>query len=304
MPNQSTGWTRTGRSKLLWSAGAVAIALTSVWFAWYQGALDPSDRKLVKAAVDGAPDDAARVRAIIEVYDQQVALKETGWKRRHGPWRYALHEYVDALADIMERDPASESARQAATWVIGIDLGPASESAVRILNEHHLLTTPAAPLAPLPFDVAQTMLERQVGNHTNDALRASAELALAQRHLHVETAARAAAEVLALDEEDHEVAALFHGGLPMVKFAHSSGADADQEHDAAVEVLSELHSSGRFELLSSDAANEAELLITRHLALRIGATAPEIVGTNIDGNEMRLSDFRGKVVVLGFWGDW
>lgn len=304
MPNQSTGSRRSRRAKLLWGAGALAVVLTSVWFAWYQGAFDPNDRKLVQAAVDGAPDDAARVRAIIEVYDTQVALKETGWKRRHGPWRYALSEYVDALAAIMERDPASESARQAATWVIGIDLGPSSERAVRILNEHHLLTTPAALLGPLPFDVAQTMLERQVDDDTDDALRANAQLALAQRHLHVETAARAATEVLALDEEDHEVAALFHGGLPMVKFAHSSGADADQEHDAAVEVLSQLQASGGLELLSSDAASEAELLITRHLALRIGATAPEILGTNIDGDEMRLSDFRGKVVVLDFWGDW
>ena len=37
---------------------------------------------------------------------------------------------------------------------------------------------------------------------------------------------------------------------------------------------------------------------------RIGRPAPEIVGEDIDGVPMRLSDYRGKVVVLDFWGHW
>jgi len=39
-------------------------------------------------------------------------------------------------------------------------------------------------------------------------------------------------------------------------------------------------------------------------ALAVGQAAPEIVGVGIDGKEMKLSDYRGKVVVLDFWGDW
>ena len=38
--------------------------------------------------------------------------------------------------------------------------------------------------------------------------------------------------------------------------------------------------------------------------LSIGKVAPEIDGEDIDGNSMKLSDYRGKVVVLDFWGDW
>ena len=36
----------------------------------------------------------------------------------------------------------------------------------------------------------------------------------------------------------------------------------------------------------------------------VGQLAPEIEGTDIDGNEFKLSDYRGKVVLLDFWGDW
>lgn len=47
------------------------------------------------------------------------------------------------------------------------------------------------------------------------------------------------------------------------------------------------------------------LLYPHDLAdLEIGMPAPEIVGVTADGEEIRLSDFRGRVVVIDFWGDW
>ena len=38
--------------------------------------------------------------------------------------------------------------------------------------------------------------------------------------------------------------------------------------------------------------------------LAIGKVAPEIKGEDVDGKNFKLSDYRGKVVVLDFWGDW
>jgi hypothetical protein len=38
--------------------------------------------------------------------------------------------------------------------------------------------------------------------------------------------------------------------------------------------------------------------------LAIGNPAPEITGTGVDGKPLKLSDYRGKVVVLDFWGFW
>ena len=36
--------------------------------------------------------------------------------------------------------------------------------------------------------------------------------------------------------------------------------------------------------------------------LRVGASAPATTGKDLDGNPMSLSDFKGKVVVMDFWG--
>jgi thiol-disulfide isomerase/thioredoxin len=38
--------------------------------------------------------------------------------------------------------------------------------------------------------------------------------------------------------------------------------------------------------------------------LSIGKVAPEIIGDNLDGRSLRLSDFRGKVVAIVFWATW
>jgi S1-C subfamily serine protease/peroxiredoxin len=38
--------------------------------------------------------------------------------------------------------------------------------------------------------------------------------------------------------------------------------------------------------------------------LKVGAPAPEIDGPDVDGREFKLSDHRGRVVLLEFWADW
>ncbi|MCA9319433.1 MAG: redoxin domain-containing protein [Planctomycetes bacterium] len=38
--------------------------------------------------------------------------------------------------------------------------------------------------------------------------------------------------------------------------------------------------------------------------LAVGAEAPDIEGVDLDGVAFKLSDYKGKVVLLDFWGDW
>lgn len=38
--------------------------------------------------------------------------------------------------------------------------------------------------------------------------------------------------------------------------------------------------------------------------LKVGKIAPDIQGVDLDDKEFKLTDYRGKVVVIDFWGDW
>ena len=49
---------------------------------------------------------------------------------------------------------------------------------------------------------------------------------------------------------------------------------------------------------------EAEARLDEMFNLGVGKPAPEIEGVDIDGKPLKLSDYKGKVVVLVFWGSW
>lgn len=53
---------------------------------------------------------------------------------------------------------------------------------------------------------------------------------------------------------------------------------------------------------ATKAAAEVELNALR--TIRVGKEAPEIAAPDLDGRQFKLSDYRGKVVLLDFWGHW
>jgi thiol-disulfide isomerase/thioredoxin len=52
--------------------------------------------------------------------------------------------------------------------------------------------------------------------------------------------------------------------------------------------------------LGQEAADRLDVMLN----LAVGRPAPEIEGADMDGMPLRLSDYKGKVVVLVFWGSW
>jgi peroxiredoxin len=70
--------------------------------------------------------------------------------------------------------------------------------------------------------------------------------------------------------------------------------------DAQRSVLDYLSALERFADLKEPAAG-AKFMVS---ALSVGQVAPEITGRDLDGVSFKLSDYRGKVVLLTFSGDW
>ncbi len=77
----------------------------------------------------------------------------------------------------------------------------------------------------------------------------------------------------------------------------SADADAKAEAGEAIQKLAKEHPDSIPALM----ANAKDFVAKR---LQIGMEAPDIAGTDLDGNSFKLSDYRGKVVVVDFWGDW
>ncbi len=89
----------------------------------------------------------------------------------------------------------------------------------------------------------------------------------------------------------------------LLTFAKYAGNNERQKTcEAALGFLKQAY--GELPYRKSTFAKEADeaLYFFRHLAL--GRAAPSTVGEDVDGAPLRLSDYKGKVVMLRFWGDW
>ena len=85
------------------------------------------------------------------------------------------------------------------------------------------------------------------------------------------------------------------------------GADADQLAQEAEAVLQEAAAKyGDVQLFHPRVSTIGDQVPRELFELRnltIGKTAPDIVGDDLDGKPLKLSDYRGKVVVLDFEGN-
>ncbi len=62
--------------------------------------------------------------------------------------------------------------------------------------------------------------------------------------------------------------------------------------------------AGAGDARSKEVVKAAEKQLFELQNLVVGKMAPDIEGTDADGKKLRLSDYRGKVVVLDFWASW
>ncbi len=109
-----------------------------------------------------------------------------------------------------------------------------------------------------------------------------------------ERAAELKGRIIAQGHPEVKVFILYWWGLYTLLREPNANAKAKE---AALEDLRQAaklggHTGGRAELKLFELEN-----------LKIGMAAPDIVGDDLDGVEFNLSDYRGKVVVLDFWGD-
>jgi len=108
---------------------------------------------------------------------------------------------------------------------------------------------------------------------------------------------------LVIDENRHDIVrawAMYWKAYPVLN-RRGDGAGLSEDETTAAEEL--MMAAEKLAAGTSLAARIAAPRFEKE-RLQIGMTAPDIDGVDTDGTAFKLSDYRGKVVVLDFWGFW
>jgi peroxiredoxin len=224
--------------------------------------------------------------------------------------------YVGRFLEIADSAPNDPAAIDALIWVItfGND-GPEFSRAIDLLAQGRAASRKAGhaalALTGKAAPAAERLIRAVIEKNPDQYIKGLACLALGQylkhqseriREIREDPEAARAWEATFLEEgSGKESFAQFSGRDPaaMLKEAETFFERIGREFGGLSSQGDRL-SKAAFTKLVKDA--NAELYEIRNLC--VGKPAPEIVGQDIDGKPFKLSDYRGKVVVVSFWATW
>jgi hypothetical protein len=238
-------------------------------------------------AAQGADPEAA-FKAVMERYqsvsdEYRAKLRAATPEERGKLTPPALDAFVAEFADVARSAPGSETA--AKSWMMVVQLGPqvGKEAplgeAVERLARDHGTSEQAAGLGSmlsraggaLGEDVAQGHLRKVVELAPKGAMQAGAMLGLAT----------------SLSDADGTTA----------------GSPAERELEGLVQRLKQDYADLN-DARGRPYAQVADGILFSRRNLVVGKTVPEIECADTQGVAFKLSDYRGKVVLLDFWGNW
>lgn len=217
-------------------------------------------------------------------------------------------KYAERFLAIAEKNPDDPAAIDALVWAVRL---AGSDLKNTKLIERLVLKNAANPkigqvtsaLSYTPAPWAEGVMRAVADKSRDRAARGQATLALAQY-------LKRRIEIVRLLREDPKLAATLDTSLAALGFdkdaiARLKTTDPDALAKEAEGLFGKVVkdyndvASGRGTLGKTAAGELNEI---RNLG--IGKPCPEISGDDIDGKPFKLSDYKGKVVVVDFWGDW
>jgi hypothetical protein len=216
--------------------------------------------------------------------------------------------YADRFMAIADAAPDDPAAVDALVWCVQLGRGGdnALKAMERLAKKHAENPKLASAVAALGYSytpAAETLLRAIAEKNRDRTARGSAVLALGQYIKQKVELIRALKQKDAQQSQSEQF--LTTQGYDKDAIARLKAADPaslEPEIEALFERVEKEFGdvqSGRG-TLGKVAAGELNEI--RNLG--VGRPSPEISGADLDGKSFKLSDYKGNVVVVDFWGDW
>lgn len=207
---------------------------------------------------------------------------------------------AESAFQLLKESDDAEFASQVLGWVAMTFSGePAEKATKRLLKEF--------PDSPIVGELAMRLARGRPGAETENSLRQIIESAQdpttkGRATFALATYFESLKRYAELDDETKKrvAAALGEGGAEYLE--KWTPEAINQEAIALLEKCVEDY--GDIDMGRGTLGELADNKLFAMKYLQIGKEAPDIEGNDLDGVAFKLSDYRGKIVVLDFWGDW
>lgn len=214
-------------------------------------------------------------------------------------------KFAPRFLALAEKHPKDPVAAECLVWVMDSHADPkASGAAMDALLRNHLESPVLAKAAQsLAYDLtpkSETFLRTLLEKSPHQEVKGQACYALAKvfgNRSETILRFRGAAEA---EEKEWLVKKLGEEGTATLLASDPSPMEKESEK-LLERVVAEFGGVESYRGTLGDAA-KGDLFEMRTLG--IGKAAPEIEGEDVDGKKFKLSDYKGKVVFLDFWGNW
>ena len=216
--------------------------------------------------------------------------------------------YAKQLIDIMNGNPQGPENIDAVNWILTeVNSGPSRDATIQLLQTDYLETEQIANVLPVLVD----------GYPDKNSMQLIEKLATNSRHHRVRAVA------IMASVKGHQAMTRFVGFLENPKWTERMKTFVDEPtleyYQAAVKQEFDMESTLQ-ELIDDYGQHDfgiktngrpveqigpmaADMLFSlKHL--QVGKSAPKLEGQDLDGLTFSLAEYRGKIVMLDFWGDW
>jgi DNA mismatch repair ATPase MutS len=194
---------------------------------------------------------------------------------------------LDALLWLVQNNEGSPEAAKAVDWILRDYLNDKKIDSALSMLAYNL------------SDQGEKLLRAAAAKIDEPARKAQARYALAQN---LKNRADVVPQLKGLDEKTRQQVEQQRGKEYLDKLAAADPAKLLKEAEDLFEALAKENGDVKVSGQMIKELVEPVLFEIRNLA--IGKPAPEIEGEDIDGKTFKLSEYKGKVVVLDFWGHW
>lgn len=218
-------------------------------------------------------------------------------------------EFVDKFMGLAKENPKSPIAAKALVWVAMNGRGtPASAEATKLLLDDHPDSLEIGSIVQMlgmgmPDPNNETLLQKILEASPHDEVKAKATFSLANL-------LKQMIDFKGRMDADPQMAEAMSRSLskPAQEYLQAIGTEANplDQLNARIEGLYQtcVDKYPDVEMGRGTMGKIAASALFEMRYLSIGKIAPDIDGSDFDQVAFKLSDYRGKIVVLDFWGDW